>query len=107
MLIIISLVSLSSGSLSVLRVLTRQTLEISTEVKDSSFPDPSLAKVVKDSTLTILSSLDLLQLASVKKGALLRVYSAEGAHYPSLRRFDLGSTVEIWERSHLACTCHP
>jgi hypothetical protein len=83
MCIIISLVSLSSNNLSVLRVLTTQTPEISTTVKYSSFPDPSLDKVVKYSTLTVQSSLDLLQLAIVKKGALLRVYSAKGAHYPS------------------------
>jgi hypothetical protein len=38
----------------VLRVLTEQTLEISLVVKDSTFPDPSLAKEVKDSSLTIL-----------------------------------------------------
>ena len=35
-------------NLYVLRVLSKQTLEISKEVKDSSVPDPSLAKVVKD-----------------------------------------------------------
>jgi hypothetical protein len=53
-----SICKLSSGSLRVLRVLTRQTLEINMEVKDTSFLDLSLAKVVKDSTLTILFSSD-------------------------------------------------
>jgi hypothetical protein len=43
--------------LGVLRVLTEQTLEISSVVKDSTFPDPSLAKEVKDSSLTILHQL--------------------------------------------------
>jgi hypothetical protein len=42
--------------LGILRVLSEQTLQINKEVKDSSDPDPSLAKVVKDSTLTILHS---------------------------------------------------
>jgi hypothetical protein len=37
--------------LGVLRVLTKQTLEISSLVKDFTFPDPSLAKEVKDSSL--------------------------------------------------------
>jgi hypothetical protein len=40
--------------LGVLRVLTEQTLEISSVVKDPTFPDPSLDKEVKDSSLTIL-----------------------------------------------------
>jgi hypothetical protein len=57
-----SLATLSFGSLSILRVLTRQTQEISTEVKDPSFTGPSLAKVVKDSTLTTLFSYDPFQL---------------------------------------------
>jgi hypothetical protein len=35
--------------LGVLRVLIEQTLEINSVVKDSTFPDPSLAKEVKDS----------------------------------------------------------
>jgi hypothetical protein len=48
-------------SLDVLRVLSQQTLEISKEVKDSSIPDPSLAKVVKDPTLTILFSSEQFQ----------------------------------------------
>jgi hypothetical protein len=105
MLIITSLVSLSSSSLTVLRVLTRQTLEISTEVKDPSFTSPSLAKVVKDSTLVILFSSYLLQLLSLRRGALLEGFCRRGA-LSKMRRFNLGSTVEILERSHLVCTCH-
>jgi hypothetical protein len=38
-----------------LRVLSEQTLETSKEVKDFSVPGPSLAKEVKDPSLTILS----------------------------------------------------
>jgi hypothetical protein len=53
MLIIFTCIS-KLWQLDVLRVLSEQTLEISEEVKDSSLHDPSLAKVVKDSTLTIL-----------------------------------------------------
>jgi hypothetical protein len=55
-----SLLHLELCSLDVLRVLSKQTLEISKEVKDSSVPDPSLVKVVKDSTLTILFSFRLI-----------------------------------------------
>jgi hypothetical protein len=43
-------------SLYVLRVLGKQTLETSKEVKDPYVPCPSLAKEVKDSSLTILFS---------------------------------------------------
>jgi hypothetical protein len=40
--------------LGVLRVLTEQTLDISSVVKDPTQPDPSLVTEVKDSSLTIL-----------------------------------------------------
>jgi hypothetical protein len=40
--------------LGVLRVLTEQTLEISSVVKDPTQPGPSLVTEVKDSSLTIL-----------------------------------------------------
>jgi hypothetical protein len=40
--------------LGALRVLIEQTLDISLVVKDPTFPDPNLAKEVKDSPLTIL-----------------------------------------------------
>jgi hypothetical protein len=43
-------------NLDVLRVLSKQTLEINKEVKYSSVLDSSLAKVVKYPTLTILFS---------------------------------------------------
>jgi hypothetical protein len=82
MLIIISLVSLSSSSLSVLRVLSEQTLEINKEVKDSSVPDPSLAKVVKDSTLTILFSSDPFLASFVKRGATIGGFLQRGVHCP-------------------------
>jgi hypothetical protein len=73
-----SIATLSSGSLCVLRVLARQTLEINMEVKDLSFPGPSLVKVVKYSTLAILSSSESFQLSVVKKGPLLRGFCREG-----------------------------
>jgi hypothetical protein len=69
--------TLSSDSLSVLRVLTRQTLEISMEVKDPSFSDPCLAKVVKDSTLTILFRSDHFLLSFLKEGAILEGFLQE------------------------------
>jgi hypothetical protein len=51
-----SLICFLSYATYVLRVLSKQTLEISKEVKYSFVPDPSLVKVVKDPTLTILFS---------------------------------------------------
>ena len=48
----------------ILRVLSQETLEASKEVKDSSVPGPSLAKEVKDSSLTIL-----LQFSSVSEAS--------------------------------------
>jgi hypothetical protein len=60
--------------LGVLRVLSEQTLDISKEVKDSFVPDPSLAKVVKDSTLTILHSFRSVCSSDLwSQGAILRV----------------------------------
>jgi hypothetical protein len=81
--------------LSVLTVLSEQTLEISKEVKDSFVPDPSLAKVVKDSTIVILFSSDLLHPLSLRRSALLEGFLQEG-HTIKLRWFDLNPTVEIW-----------
>jgi hypothetical protein len=49
-------------------------------VKDPSFPGPSLAKVVKDSTLTILSSSGSFQPSVVKEGAPLEDFCRERAH---------------------------
>jgi hypothetical protein len=51
----------------VLRVLSEQTLEIN-EVKDSSVPGPRLAKVVKDSTLTILLNFRFISGGILKTG---------------------------------------
>jgi hypothetical protein len=67
-------------SLDVLRVLGEQTLEISKEVKDSSVPDPSLAKEVKDPSLTILSSYRLITTREARGSAQFRRVSAGGAH---------------------------
>jgi hypothetical protein len=92
--------------LSVLRVLTRQTLEISTEVKDPSFPGPSLAKVVKDSTLTILFRSDHSQLLFVKQGALLKGFLQRGA-LSNRRKFDLASGGGILRRSRVGSIGHP
>jgi hypothetical protein len=80
MLMIISLASLISSSLSVLRVLTRQILQISTKVKDSSFPGPSLEKVVKDSTLTILPRLESFHPSIGKEGTSLEGFCRERVH---------------------------
>jgi hypothetical protein len=52
-----------------LGVLTEQTLEISSVVKDFTFPDPSLAKEVKDSSLTILHQIRVTSAISLAKGA--------------------------------------
>jgi len=48
--------------------LSKQTLEINKEVKDSFVSGPSLAKVVKDSTLTILLSFRFISGGIVKTG---------------------------------------
>jgi hypothetical protein len=55
--------------LGVLRVLTEQTLEINSVVKDSTFLDPSLAKEVKDSSLTILHQFRVTSAISLARGA--------------------------------------
>jgi hypothetical protein len=44
-------------NLGVLRVLTEQNLEMSSMVKESTFPDPSLVTEVRDSSLMILHQL--------------------------------------------------
>jgi hypothetical protein len=78
--------------LGVLRVLTEQTLEISSVVKDSTFPDPILAKEVKYSSLTILSqglfSLELLQPSVWQGGALMEDLCRLGTLVEE-NRFDL------------------
>jgi hypothetical protein len=66
--------------LGVLRVLTEQTLEISSVVKDPTFPDPSLAKEVKDSSLTILHQFRFIAEPLVQAGRRLRSFPAERAH---------------------------
>jgi hypothetical protein len=48
-------------NLNVLMVLSKQTLDVSKEVRDSFIPDPILIKVVKYPTLTILSSSKQIQ----------------------------------------------
>jgi hypothetical protein len=66
--------------LGVLRVLTEQTLEISSVVKDPTFPDPSLVKEVKDSSLTILHQFIQLQEHLWKQGVLLEGFCRARAH---------------------------
>jgi hypothetical protein len=70
--------------LGVLRVLIEHTLEISSVVKDSTFPDPSLAKEVKDSSLTILAevlfSSELLQPSSLARGRTSEGFLQVGEH---------------------------
>jgi hypothetical protein len=70
-----------------LRVLSQETLETSKEVKDPSVPGPSLAKEVKDSSLTILYSPDSIQESFVQAGRSLKGFPAGWAH--QLRRKDL------------------
>jgi hypothetical protein len=53
-------------SLNVLRVLSKQTLEIIKEVKYSFVLDPILDKVVNDSNLTILLSFGFISRGIVK-----------------------------------------
>jgi hypothetical protein len=64
----------------VLRVLSKQTLEISKEVKDSSVPDPSLVKVVKDPTLTILLSYRSVSIVERRDRVQIWRFSAGRAH---------------------------
>jgi hypothetical protein len=54
--------------------LSKQTLEINKEVKDSFVPDPSLAKVVKYSTLTILFSIGQFSSGLWKQGRISGVF---------------------------------
>jgi hypothetical protein len=78
----------------VLRVLSKQTLETSKEVKDPSVPGPSLAKEVKDSSLTILFSYRLISTveeeAGHRSGGFLQVGHTVGGD-----QFDLGRRREI------------
>jgi hypothetical protein len=67
--------------LSVLRVLTKKTPEINAKVKYTSFTGPILAKVVKYSTLTNLSSSGSFQPSIVNEGAPLEDFCRERAHY--------------------------
>jgi hypothetical protein len=90
--------------LSVLRVLSEQTLEISKEVKYSSVPDPSLAKVVKDSTLTILFIQISFNSVLWSKGTVLRFLQDWGAlsrKRSSIWLEDIGFEVD------LATECFP
>jgi hypothetical protein len=87
-------------NLEVLRVLSKQTLEISKEVRDSSIPDPSLAKVVKDSTITILLVLDQFCSSDLwKQGHSFGGFCRTGAHClgekSSLGLEDLGYGVYL------------
>jgi hypothetical protein len=55
--------------LGVLRVLTEQTLEISSVVKDPTQPGPRLVTEVKDSSLTILHQFRVTSANSLARGA--------------------------------------
>jgi hypothetical protein len=57
--------------LGVLRVLTEQTLEINSVVKDSTQPDPSLVTEVKDSSLTSLHRFYSVPGAFVETGRIV------------------------------------
>jgi hypothetical protein len=67
--------------LNILRVLSKKTLEINKELKDSFVPDPILAKVVKYSTLTILLSFRFILGGIVKVGHMFGGFSTDWAHY--------------------------
>jgi len=64
-----------------LRVLGEQTLEISKGVKDFSVPDPSLAKEVKDPSLTILRSYRLFATVKKKRRCTVHEVSSRRAHF--------------------------
>jgi hypothetical protein len=64
----------------ILRVLSQETLETNKEVKDPSVPGPSLAKEVKDSSLTIISNPDPFQKSFVQARHSYRVFPAGRAH---------------------------
>jgi hypothetical protein len=66
--------------LGVLRVLTEQTLEISSVVKDPTQPGPSLVTEVKDSSLTILHQFYSVLGAFVETEAYCWRFSAELGH---------------------------
>jgi hypothetical protein len=64
--------------LGVLRVLTEQTLEISSMVKDPTQPDPSLVTEVKYFSLTILHQFYLSHKWILQQ---LQVQKRSGAHH--------------------------
>jgi hypothetical protein len=68
-------------SLDVLGVLGEQTLEISKGVKDSLVVDPSLAKEVRDPSLTILLSYKLLATVKKKRRCAVHEVSSRRAHF--------------------------
>jgi hypothetical protein len=76
--------------LNVLRVLSEQTLEISKEVKDSFVPDPSLVKVVKDSTLTILFQLQIGFKSKLRKQGATLGFSLQNMGALSMREEFVG-----------------
>jgi len=63
----------------VLRVLSKQTLETSKEVKDPSVPGPSLVKEVKDSSLTILHHISITIFTKVETRCKCRRFLQGGA----------------------------
>jgi hypothetical protein len=77
------------------------------EVKDPSFPDPSLAKVVKDSTLTILFQFRSISCIICEEGRNCWRISAEKGTLSNQGGFDLASGSEILKRSELGlCLAH-
>jgi hypothetical protein len=66
----------------VLRVLTEQTLEISSMVKNPTFPNPSLVMEVKYSSLTILHQLPFSFRGSLRKhGTFLVGFCRARVHF--------------------------
>jgi hypothetical protein len=89
--------------LGVLRVLTQQTLEINSVVKDPTYLDPSLVTEVEDSSLTILHQIYSAAEGFYtshkyrkREGAPLRVSSKEGA-FVELEQFRFGQGEEFLE----------
>jgi hypothetical protein len=66
--------------LGVLRVLIEQTLEINSVVKYPTQPDPSLVTEVKDSSLTILHQIYLVQEPLWRQGVLLEGFYRAKVH---------------------------
>ena len=82
-----------------LGVLTEQTLEISSVVKDPTQPGPSLVTEVKDSSLTILHQLPFSCRGSWRSRAHFWWVFAKLGHTFLSEEFVEVCRLQIWERS--------